>query len=136
MIHPWSMARPAGRPATRSRVALASLTLAVSACAVGPPSPPALAYGESSAEGAAYAFADTTLVDIAVMGQSMTLSQRGIAVYDVAFREAPSGVGVALRVRSLAATLSEPMGGSIRVDEGSVDGTLEFTLEGPGNGVV
>ena len=136
MLERRTTVRPAGLLTPRLSVAVASLALTVSACAVTPPSPPALAYGESSAAGAAYAFADTTLVDISVMGQSMTLSQRGTAVYDVAFREAPSGVGVALTVRTLAATLSEPMGGSIRVDEGSVDGALEFTLDRQGNAVV
>ena len=52
------------------------------------------------------------------MGQSMRLSQEGVAEYEVSFRTLPSGVDVTLAVRSLDAALNQPMGapGTLRME--------------------
>jgi hypothetical protein len=111
-------------------------TVFVAACGGGPPSPPALAYGEQTVSAAAYAYSDTTSVRVSVMGQTMELSQHGIAEYDVVFDEAPSGVDVLLSVRSLSASLNQPMGPPVRVDESMVVGDLVFTLSRVGDPTV
>ncbi len=121
---------------TGRRIAVVLHAAVLAGCAGGPPSPPALAYGEQSVEAAVYVFADTTAVNVSVMGQSMELSQHGRAVYDVAFGEAPSGVSMAFTLRSLQATLGQPMGPPLSIDESSVDGALEFTLDRTGNAVL
>jgi len=109
---------------------------AVTGCATAPLAPPALAYGEQSTTTATYVHADTTSVDVSAMGQRLQLSQHGRAVYDVAFTEAPSGVSVSVSVRTLEATINQPMGGSLPLDEGSVEGPVEFTLDRVGNSVL
>lgn len=106
------------------------------ACGGGPPAPPALAYGEQTVSDASYAYADTTAVRVNVMGQTMELSQHGVAEYDVVFAEAPSGVEVVLSVRSLSAMLNQPMGAPVRVDESMVVGDLAFTLNRVGDPTV
>jgi hypothetical protein len=118
------------------RIVSAVLVAALTGCTSGPPSPPALAYGESAVESATYVQADTTSVDVSFMGQRMQLSQHGRAVYDVAFRTQNPAMDVVLTLRSLAATLNQPMGAPLRVDESSVDGVLEFTLDRRGDAVV
>lgn len=118
----------------RTLLPLAAVWLA--ACSSGPPAPPALAYGEQSVSAAAYSFADSTSVSLSVMGQSMRLSQEGVAEYEVTFGEAPSGVGVTFAVRSMDATLSQPMGAPVRIDESMVQGDLAFALDRQGNATV
>ena len=120
----------------RRWMTLGLVTAFVGGCAAGPPSPPSLAYGEQAVTTAAYGFSDTTSVDISVMGQSMQLSQHGRAEYDVTFADDPAGVGVTLAVRTLSATLNQPMGAPLRVDESSVRGDLTFALDRVGDATV
>lgn len=130
-MRPMLLRYIAGRPAL---FLLALIPLA--ACSSAPPAPPALAYGEQSVTAVAYSFADSTSVSLSVMGQSMRLSQEGVAEYDVSFADAPSGVGVTLAVRSLQASLNQPMGAPVRVDESMVQGDLAFALDRLGNTTV
>lgn len=113
----------------RRTLSLAALSLIVASCSGGPPSPPALAYGEGPGGDLSYDFADTTEVDVSVMGQSMQLTQRGVATYDVSLANTADGVDVVMTVRSLAATLSQPMGAPVRVNESAVSGSLAFSLD-------
>jgi hypothetical protein len=108
---------------------LTALSLVIVSCGGGPPSPPSLAYGEGPGGDVAYDFADTTEMDVSVMGQSVQLSQRGVATYDVSLENTPSGVDVVMTVRSMAATLSQPMGAPVRVDQSAVSGSLAFSLD-------
>jgi hypothetical protein len=126
---------PLSRPAPAGVLATFALGV-VSACSSGPPAPPTLAYGEEGISSAVYSYADSTSVSLSVMGQSMELSQEGVAEYDVAFAESASGVGVTLAVRSLAASLNQPMGAPVRVDETMVRGDLAFSLDRVGNATV
>jgi hypothetical protein len=120
-----------GRP-----IAFTSAVVLLSACASGPPSPPALAYGQHTVSAAVYDFSDTTSVDISVMGQAMQLSQHGEAEYAVAFADDPAGVGVTLAVRSLSVRLNQPMGEPVEIDESSVRGDLAFSLDRVGDATV
>ena len=109
---------------------------AVAGCSAGAPAPPALAYGSESVTTAQYAFADSTAVSLSVMGQSMRLSQEGVAEYDVTFADSPSGVGVTLAVRTLEAQLNQPMGAPVRLDASMIEGELAFALDRRGNATV
>ena len=124
------------RSSSGHRSLLFAGVFALGACSSGPPSPPALAYGEQSVPAAVYSFADSTSVSLSVMGQSMELSQEGVAEYGVSFDQAASGVGVVLAVRTLQASLNQPMGAPVRVDESMVSGDLAFTLDRQGNSTV
>lgn len=108
--------------------ALSTLALTSVFAACGPPSPPALAYRVPATPEVAYEYADTSVVTVSVMGQSLEMSQRGVGTYGVGFASLPEGVRVTLTVRSLDASLAQPMGAPLRVDEGDVDGSLVFTL--------
>ncbi len=113
----------------RRTLGITLFTLLAASCGGVPPSPPALAYGKGTGGGLSYDFADTTEVDVSVMGQSMQLSQRGVATWDVSLSNTPSGVDVVMTVRSLEATLSQPMGAPVRVDQSAVRGSLAFSLD-------
>ncbi len=113
----------------RCGFSLAAVSFLAAACGGAPPSPPALAYGEGPGGDVAYDFADTTEIDVSVMGQSLQLSQRGVATYDVSVVNTSAGVDVVMTVRALDATLSQPMGAPVRVDESAVRGALEFSLD-------
>ena len=76
---------------------LALVTFA-SACGGGPPSPPALAYDAASSTSVVYDYEDNTVVSISFMGQSMEMSQEGVADYAVTFDPDPDGVVVTLTV--------------------------------------
>jgi hypothetical protein len=104
--------------------------------ACGPPSPPALAYGVPSTTEVVYDFADTTYVVVSVMGQSLEMSQAGVARYAIDFSPAPRGVSVSLSVEALAATINQPMGAPLRIDENDVEGMLVFTLDRRGSSTV
>lgn len=80
-----------------------------------------------------YAFEDETVVSISAMGQSMEVSQVGSATYGLTFTPSPLGVGISLSVLELDATIRQPMGGPLTVDESAVAGTLEFSLDRLGN---
>jgi hypothetical protein len=67
------------------------------------------------------------------MGQSMEMSQEGTAQFVVSFGSDPSGVQVTMNVDALSATINQPMGAPVRVDEGAVDGSLVFLLDRMGN---
>lgn len=123
----------------RTRRVLLGVGLTVAftgACGGGPPAPPALAYGEQTLSSATYSYADTTSVQVSVMGQSMELSQHGVAEFDVEFEETASGVGIVLSIRSLSALLNQPMGAPVRVDESMVSGDLAFALNRVGDPTV
>ncbi len=123
----------------RARRVLLGVGLTVAfawACGGGPPAPPALAYGEQTLSSATYAYSDTTSVQVSVMGQAMELSQHGVAEIDVDFDQAASGVGVVLTIRSLSASLNQPMGAPVRVDESMVSGDLAFVLNRVGDPTV
>lgn len=110
-----------------------TLATAVVACAGGAP---ALEYGLPTPPDVRYDYSDTTVVTVSVMGQSMELSQRGVAEYAVSFTPAPSGVNVTLSVATLDATIRSPMGSPVRLDEGDIGGALVFALDREGNAVV
>ena len=107
-------------------IVLAAMT---AACAGGPPSPPSLSYGMPELEDVSYGYADTTVVSISLMGQGVELSQEGVAEYAVSFSPDPEGVGVTLTVPSLSASINQPMGEALRLDEGDVSGQLVFSLD-------
>jgi hypothetical protein len=107
----------------RCGFSLAAVSFLAAACGGAPPSPPALAYGEGPGGDVAYDFADTTEIDVSVMGQSLQLSQRGVATYDVSVVNTSAGVDVVMTVRALDATLSQPMGAPVRVDESALTAT-------------
>jgi hypothetical protein len=107
---------------------LSTLVLSSLVAACAPPSPPALAYRVPATPDVVYEYADTSVVSVSVMGQILEMSQRGVGTYGVGFASSPEGVRVTLTVQSLDASLAQPMGASVRVDEGDVDGALVFTL--------
>lgn len=110
--------------------------LFAAACAGGPPGPPSLQYGDHAVSALTYEHADTTEVSVSMMGQSLAIGQSGAAVFDVALSDAADGVNVLLTVRSLDATISQPMGAPMRVDEGSVSGNLAFSMDRRGKSSV
>ena len=117
----------------RTRLSLTVAALALSACGGGPPGPPALAYQSTSIEDARYDYSNETVVSLSVMGQSMEMSQEGTAELAVSFGSDPNGVQVTMNVEALSATINQPMGAPVQVDEGAVDGSLVFLLDRMGN---
>lgn len=112
------------------------LLVLTAACSGGPPAPPSLQYGDHSVASLTYEHADTTDVSVSMMGQSLTIGQSGSATLGVLLEDAPDGIGVVLSVRSLAATISQPMGAPLRVDESSVSGDLVFSMDRRGRTTV
>lgn len=119
----------------KSRVS-SLLVLTSIAAACGPPSPPALEYRMPSLAEVVYAYADTSVVAVSVMGQTFEISQRGTARYGVDFASAPQGVEVTLSVEALSAALAQPMGAPIRIDQDDVQGELVFTLDRRGGALL
>lgn len=113
----------------RSAFSLAAVSFLAAACGGSPPSPPALAYGEGPGGNLSYQFADTTEMDVSLMGRSMQLSQHGVATYDVSVVNTSAGVDVVMIVRALDVTLNQPMGAPVHVDQSAVRGALEFSLD-------
>lgn len=107
-----------------------ALVCAVAACVGGAP---ALEYGVPAAEDIRYRYGDTTIVSVSMMGQSLELSQRGVADYAVAFAPSPAGVDVTMTVAELRGTLTQPMGPPVSIDEDDVEGSLVFSLDRHGN---
>jgi hypothetical protein len=114
-------ARPLGAGVVASVVAL-------TACATGAPAPPALAYRVPEPAQVSYTAGDTLGIEINAGGQTLGLTVNSTAVYDVSFADAPDGVMVTLSVRDLAADVSLPMAGPLRVDEEIIDGNLVLAL--------
>lgn len=83
-----------------------------------------------------YVYGDTTVVNVAAMGQNMEITMGGEAEYGIAFSPAADGVNVTLTVDRLAATVDIPMASTIRVDESEVEGPLVFTLDRRGRATV
>lgn len=118
---------------TNRLLTLLALSASINACAGGAS---ALEYGMPTPDEVRYAYADTLVVSVSVMGQSMELSQRGIAEYAVFFTPAASGVNVTMSVSELSGSIRQPMGAPVRIDEDDVEGVLVFTLDRFGNSVV
>jgi len=83
-----------------------------------------------------YSAGDTLVVEINALGQTLGLRVNGTARYDVAFARADDGVRVTLAVRELAAEVTLPMAGPLRVDEDIVQGDLVFELTRRGDATV
>jgi hypothetical protein len=96
---------------------------------------PTLAYGSQATNQLTYQHGDTTAVSISVMGQSMEVSQSGVATYGVVFSSAPGGVGVRMSLQDLEASITQPMGAPIQLDESGVQGDLTFVMGRAGNTV-
>jgi hypothetical protein len=107
----------------------------LAACGGGPPGPPTLAYGSQATNELTYQHGDTTAVSISIMGQSMEVSQSGVATYAVGFSAAPDGVGVTMSLQDLEASITQPMGAPIQLDESGVQGDLTFIMGRTGNTV-
>ncbi len=118
---------------SRRSLALPVFAAVVSACAGGAP---ALEYGVPSPGDVRYVLGDTTTISVNIMGQSLEMAQRGVVDYAVSFTPAPEGVNVTMAVSELQGTLSQPTGGSIRIDTDDVQGVLVFALDREGNAVV
>lgn len=112
----------------------AATCVLVTACAgAGPSGPPALAYGVPAQTEVTYVQGDTTMVEISLMGQTMELSQEGVADYAVTFGPAADGVSVRMTLAALSATINQPMGAPLRLDEGDVTGELAFSMDRRGD---
>lgn len=104
--------------------------LAFSACGPGgPPGPPGLAYGVPDPAAVTYLSGDTARVDIDAGGQSLQARMASESRLGVAFTRVAEGVQVSVTVEDLSARMSQPMGGPITADEGTVDGPLLFTMD-------
>lgn len=116
----------------------AALLMAVSfgACAGGPPVPPALEYSAPGSRELTYDYSSATTVSISLMGQSMQLSQEGTATYSVGLTSVAQGIDVRLDVADLNASITNPMGAPVIIDEGAIDGSLEFSLDRTGNSML
>jgi hypothetical protein len=113
-------------------LSLSGTCLLVTACAGGGPSP--LAYGVPARTEATYVHADTTAIQVVYGGERMSLTQEGVADYAVTFgAAADGGVSVRMTVLGLSATINQPMGPPIRLDEGHVEGALVFSLDRTGD---
>ncbi len=119
-------------------IALVVVTSTVAGCAA--PGPSGLGYGLPTQTEVTYTYADTTVVSLSMLGQTMEIAMRGAAEYDVVFSPVASGtvggVGVTLTVRELSGSASVPMSAAIQVDESDVDGNLVFSLDREGNATV
>lgn len=118
------------RPLASTLSICASITIV--ACAGAP----ALEYGVPTPDEVRYDYADTTTVSVSVMGQSMEISQEGVAEYSVLFTPAPAGVSVTMSVSELSGSIRQPMGAPIRIDESDVEGVLVFSLDRSGDAVI
>jgi len=110
-----------------------ALSLSLAACGGGRSGAPALAYAVPTSTEVTYVYGDTTVVSLSVMGQSMEMSQRGVADYAVVFEPARDGLAVTLTVTDLEAVIRQPLGAPIRVDRSDVTGDLVFTLDRVGH---
>jgi hypothetical protein len=119
----------------KALAAVASMVV-LSACAVGPPSPPALSYASMEAQTLAYDYTDTSSVSVSMMGQSLQVRQTGTARYGVRLDPEGDGLVAEFTVEALTAEVEQPMGGGMRFDESSIRGELVFTLDGRGNATV
>ena len=126
---------PQEKTVRRTRlIALAAVAPAIAGCAAAGPS--GLGYGLPAQTEVTYAYTDTTVVSLSMLGQSMEMAMRGSAEYDLVFSPAAGGVGVTLTVRELSGSLGVPMSAAIEVDEGDVEGNLVFSLDREGNATV
>jgi hypothetical protein len=117
----------------RRFLGLATLAGTLAACAGGMP---ALGYGMPDPGDVRYSYGDTTVISVSMMGQSLELTQQGIADYAVAFAPAPEGVNVTMSLTDLTGTIIQPMGGPVSIDEHDVQGALVFSLDRQGNATV
>jgi hypothetical protein len=74
-------------------------------------------------------------IDAGAMG-SMTMAANSEATLDMAFSSGPAGVQVTTTFREVAASMSQPMGGSLSATESDIEGDLVFNLDGTGKGTV
>ncbi len=121
---------------SRHPAAVLSVLLPLVACGGGPPGPPALEHALPTTQAVVYDYENDAVIRVSLMGQNLQVSQEGDAELAVRFSETSGGVGVTLEVRSLAATLRQPMGAPLQVDEGAVQGPLAFTLDRLGRATV
>jgi hypothetical protein len=105
-------------------------------CSGGPPGPPVLAIAMAAPGDASYDYESEAVIRVSVMGQSMSISQEGAAVFGLSFRSGRDGLDVTLAVEELSATLTQPLGAPVVIDEGDVSGTLDYTLDRFGNATV
>ncbi len=112
---------------------LAAAGVLLAACGGGPPGPPVLAFGNESMSEATYESESSTTASISMMGQSLQMTQAGTVVYGVTFTDQADGVGIVMTVEDLDATISNPMGTPISLDEGMVEGDLTFRMDRTGN---
>ena len=112
------------------------LAMSVAGCATGSVAPPTLSYSAPVAREVTYDYSSTTTLGISLMGQSMQLRQEGSATYSVGFTPTAAGVDVRLSVVELSASISNPLGAPITVDEGAIEGSLEFSLDRVGNAIL
>lgn len=115
---------------TRRFLALATLTGTLAACAGGAPR---LEYTVPEPGDVRYSYADTTVVSVSMMGQSLEMSQRAVAGYAFAFAPASEGVSVTMSVTALSGSITQPMGPPVSLDEDQVEGVLVFSLDREGN---
>lgn len=118
---------------TRRFLTLATLAGALAACAGGAP---VLEYGVPDPGDLRYSYGDTTVVSVSMMGQSLEMTQQGVADYAVTFAPAPEGVDVTMSVTELSGRLVQPMGPPVSIDEDQIEGVLVFSLDRRGNSVV
>ncbi|MDE0899060.1 MAG: hypothetical protein OSA81_08595 [Longimicrobiales bacterium] len=111
------------------------LCFSLAACGGGPPGPPTLAYGSQATNKLTYQHGDTTAVSVSIMGQSMEVNQSGVATYAVGFSSVPDGVGVTMSLQDLEASITQPVGAPIQLDESGVQGDLTFVMGRTGNTV-
>lgn len=121
---------------SRHPATVLSALLLLTACGGGPPGPPALEHALPTTPAVVYGYENDAVIRVSLMGQNLQVSQEGDAELAVHFSEASGGLGVSLEVRSLAATLRQPMGAPVQVDEGAVRGPLVFTLDRLGRATV
>lgn len=113
---------------------VAIIALSGLAAACGGPAP--LGYDLPSPTEVGYTYSDTTLVSISALGQSMEISIRAVADYEAAFTREASGLGVALTVEDLDASVGLPMAPPLQVDESAIQGALVFTIDRLGNATI
>lgn len=120
----------------RRNALLIAIPILAVGCGGGTPTPPALAYGGAGDQDLTYLRADTSMISLSMMGQSMDVSQRGEMTLQVGMSRTSAGTDVTMSVTSLQASIAQPMGGPIRVDESAVEGSLMFTLDRRGGATV
>jgi len=122
-----------GRAFAPRRIGALSLAVGCAGCAAGSAT---LGYRVPDVRAVTYAYGDTTLVGLSLMGQQLEIAMRGEADYGIEFGPAPAGVEVRLTVERLAAVVAVPMAGEETVDESAVQGPLVFTLGPTGDAAV